>query len=208
MIEVMGLRETKKQQTRVNLADTAMTLFLERGFDQVTVAEVAGVAGVSVNTVFNYFSTKEDLFFDRQAEVEARLADLVRSRPVGSSAVGAVRAGLLAEFERNEPTLGLSGAARDFWRVVDASPALQARGREIAERSEAALAAVLTEESGAAPEDPLPRLLAGAIAGAYRAVTVEIRRQVVAGEPAERIRRSVSTAADRAFGLLQSGLDS
>ncbi len=207
MIVGMGLRETKKQQTRVNLADTAMALFLERGFDQVTVAEVAGVAGVSVNTVFNYFPTKEDLFFDRQAEVEARLAELVRSRPVGSSAVGAVRAGLLAEFGRNEPTLGLSGAARDFWRVVDASPALQARGREIAERSEAALAAVLTEESGAAPEDPLPRLLAGALAGAYRAVTVEIRRQVVAGEPAERIRRSVGTAVDRAFGLLQSGLD-
>ncbi|MFI9326750.1 TetR/AcrR family transcriptional regulator [Kitasatospora sp. NPDC052868] len=203
----MGLRELKKQQTRATLADTATGLFLQRGFDQVTVAEVARAAGVSVNTVFNYFPTKEDLFFDRQSEVEEQLAELVRTRPTGRSAAGAVRDGLLAALERDEPTLGLNDQAKPFWQVVADSPALQARGREIAERSEAALAAALAEETGAAPEDPLPRLLAGAIAGAYRATTHEIHRRVVAGEPAEEIRRSVLLATRQAFDLLQSGLD-
>ncbi|MCX4747639.1 TetR/AcrR family transcriptional regulator [Kitasatospora sp. NBC_01287] len=204
----MGLRELKKQQTRATLADTAMGLFIEHGFDHVTVAEVARAAGVSVNTVFNYFPTKEDLFFDRQAEVEAHLAEVVRTRPDGSSAAGAVRDGLLAALERDEPTLGLSTEAKTFWQVVADSPALQARGREIAERSEAALAAVLAEETGAAPDDPLPRMLAGAIAGTYRATTAEIRRRVVAGEQTESIRRSVNTATKQAFDLLRSGLES
>ncbi len=204
----MGLRELKKQQTRAILADAAMGLFVEHGFDQVTVAEVARTAGVSVNTVFNYFPTKEDLFFDRQAEVEAHLAEVVRSRTDGSSAAAAVRNDLLAALERDEPTLGLSTEARTFWQVVADSPALQARGREIAERSEAALAAALAEEAGTAMDDPLPRMLAGAIAGTYRAATADIRRRVVAGEQTQSIRRSVNTATKQAFDLLQAGLKS
>jgi AcrR family transcriptional regulator len=202
----MGLRELKKQQTRTALADTAMALFVARGFDRVTVAEVAQTAGVSVNTVFNYFPTKEDLFFDRQADVEAHLAEVVRDRPAGTSAAGAVHASLLAALERDEPTLGLSSEAKSFWQVVADSPALQARERVIAERSEAALAAVLAEETGGDLDDPTHKLLAGAIAGAYRATTAEIRRRVIAGEQAESIRRIVKAAAQRAFDLLQSGL--
>lgn len=185
----MGLREAKKQQTRAALADAAMGLFVERGFDGVTVAEVARAAGVSVNTAFNYFPTKEDLFFDRQAEVEAWLAEAVRTRAVGTSALGAVRASLLAALERDEPTLGLRPGAAVFWRLVAESPALQARGREIAERSEAALAAALAEEAEAAggvAGDPLPGVVAGAIAGPYRAVLAEIRRRVVAGSSPRR----------------------
>jgi AcrR family transcriptional regulator len=203
----MGLRETKKQQTRAALADAAMALFVERGFDGVTVAEVAKAAGVSVNTAYNYFPTKEDLFFDRQAEVEAWLAEVVRVRAAGTSVVGAVRASLLAALERDEPTLGLRPEAAVFWRVVADSPALQARGREIAERSEAALAVVLAEEAGSAAGDPLPWVLAGAIAGAYRAVLAQIRRCVVVGEPSDEIRRVVTAAAERAFGMLVAGLD-
>ncbi|TQF06602.1 TetR family transcriptional regulator [Kitasatospora acidiphila] len=208
----MGLREAKKQQTRAALADAAMGLFVERGFDGVTVAEVARAAGVSVNTAFNYFPTKEDLFFDRQAEVEAWLAEAVRTRPAGTSALGAVRAGLLAALECDEPTLGLRPGAAVFWRLVAESPALQARGREIAERSEAALAAALAQEAeepeaaGGVSGDPLPGVVAGAIAGAYRAVLAEIRRRVVAGERPEEIRRAVTAVAERAFGLLESGL--
>ncbi|MFF1906807.1 TetR family transcriptional regulator [Kitasatospora sp. NPDC058218] len=203
----MGLREAKKQQTRALLADTAMGLFVERGFEQVTVAEVAGAAGVSTNTVFNYFPTKEDLFFDRQDAVVAHLATVVRERPAGTSAVEAVRADLLAGLAAGEPTFGLSAEAAVFWHVVAQSPALRARLLELGERSEAALAAALAEESGADPEDPLPRVLAGAVAGAHRAVIAEIRRGIVAGTPAETVRARVEAAAEEAFGLLRSGLD-
>ncbi|MET8627564.1 TetR family transcriptional regulator [Kitasatospora sp. NPDC004669] len=212
----MGLRERKKQQTRELLADTAMGLFAERGFEQVTVVEVARAAGVSPNTVFNYFPTKEDLFFDRQDEVVAHLAEVVRQRPTGSSAVDAVRADLLTAVADGEPTVGLNPQMAAFWRIVDDSPALRARLLELGERAEAALAAVLAEESGAGEpgareseageNDPLPRVVAGAVAGAHRAVLAEIRRAMVAGEPIEAVRARVEAAVDRAFGLLASGL--
>ncbi len=93
-----------------------------------------------------------------------------------------------------------------FWRIVADSPALRARLLELGERSEAALAAVLAEESETAPGDPLPQVLAGAVAGAHRAVLGEIRRAMVAGEPAEAVRTRVEEAVERAFGLLASGL--
>ena len=70
----MGLRETKKLATRQQIADVAMRLFVQRGFDQVTVAEVAAEAGVSEKTVFNYFPTKEDLFFDEIPERARKLS--------------------------------------------------------------------------------------------------------------------------------------
>ncbi|MFF4817405.1 TetR family transcriptional regulator [Kitasatospora sp. NPDC001309] len=202
----MGLRELKKQQTRELLSDTAMGLFAEHGFDRVTVVEVARAAGVSPNTVFNYFPTKEDLFFDRQDEVVGHLADIVRRRPAGSSAVDAVRADLLAGLADGEPTIGLDPRMAAFWRIVADSPALRARLLELGERSEAALAAALAEESDAGPADPLPRVVAGALAGAHRAALGEVRRAMVAEEPAEEVRERVAAAADRAFGLLASGL--
>lgn len=79
-----GLRERKKRQTRQYISDVATGLFLERGFEAVTVAEIAEAANVSVNTVYNYFPAKEDLFFDRSAGVADRLARWVRGRDVGS----------------------------------------------------------------------------------------------------------------------------
>ncbi|MED7953475.1 TetR family transcriptional regulator [Streptomyces sp. BE20] len=202
----MGLREDKKHRTRALLADTAMGLFAERGFEQVTVVEVARAAGVSPNTVFNYFPTKEDLFFDRQDEVEGHLARVVRERPAGASVVDAVRTDLLAGLDAGEPTYGLSPQAAVFWRLVAESPALRARLLDLGERAERALAAALAEEAGTPADAPLPRLVAGAIAGAHRAVFAEIRRGMVAGEPVDAVRTRVEAAVTAGFGLLGSGL--
>src|SRR5262245_10030705 len=85
-----GLRERKKQATRLAISEVATRMFIERGFDQVTVAEVADAAGVSANTIFNYFSTKEELFFDRSAEVEDAPSRIVRERRAGESVIDAV----------------------------------------------------------------------------------------------------------------------
>lgn len=165
----MGLRETKKQQTRTAIADAALELFLEHGFAQVTVADVARRAGVSTNTVFNYFSTKEDLFFDRQAEAEGHLAALVRDRAPGTCPVEVVRDSLLAALQRNEPMLGLHPGAVRFWQVIHDSPALRAREREIGERAEAALAVALAEHApttamtSSSSDLPMPAFLAGAV---------------------------------------------
>jgi AcrR family transcriptional regulator len=208
----MGLREIKKQQTRTAIADAALGLFLEHGFDQVTVAEVARHAGVSTNTVFNYFPTKEDLFFDRQAEVENHLAALVRDRTPGTCPAAAVRDDLLSALRQDHPMLGLQPGAPGFWQVIQDSPALRAREREIGERIEAALATALTEHplnTADAPGntgDPLPALLAGAIAGTHRAALCELRRRIMSGEPPARARDSIASAARQAFDLLCSGL--
>ena len=80
----MGLRARKKEQTRQLIADTAWRLFADRGFEQVTVAEVARQAEVAVATVFNYFPTKEDLFYSRLETFGARLVDAVAARPPGA----------------------------------------------------------------------------------------------------------------------------
>ncbi|WP_033219550.1 TetR/AcrR family transcriptional regulator [Kitasatospora phosalacinea] len=192
----MGLRETKKQQTRTAIADTALPLFLEHGFDRVTVAEVARHAGVSTNTVFNYFPTKEDLFFDRQEEVERHLAALVDPLPPGTCCpAAAVRDDLCAALRRTDPAIGLAPGSAAFFRTVEASPALRAREREIGERAEAALAAAL-------PPSPDAPLLAGALTGLHRATLRELRRRVLAGDPPPAIAADLAAAAARAFAPL------
>src|SRR5438093_13713225 len=96
----MGLREYKKQQTRQAIADTALRLFVEKGFDHVTVAEVAEAAGVSEKTVFNYFPTKEDLFFDRVEERQAALVAAIEDRQPGESILASLRRLQVADCAR------------------------------------------------------------------------------------------------------------
>ena len=97
-----GLRERKKQQTREAIAETARRLFSERGFERVTVAEIAREARVAEKTVFNYFPTKEDLVYWRLETFEDELLEAVRGRDPGESVLAAfgrfvlARRGLLA----------------------------------------------------------------------------------------------------------------
>jgi AcrR family transcriptional regulator len=184
----VGLREEKKAATRLAISDIATGLFTERGFDAVTVAEVAAAARVSVNTVFNYFPTKEDLFFDRQDAVVDRLAAAVRA-----DGITGVRNAFLAELHRDEPTPALSNTAGAFWATVDASPALQARLRHIGELAEEALAEALGGH-------PMPRITAAVLAGIDRALHAEIRRRVLAGEEVDQIREAVADLAEQAYG--------
>ncbi|GEC05837.1 TetR family transcriptional regulator [Streptomyces spinoverrucosus] len=208
----MGLRETKKQQTRTAIADAALPLFLKHGFDRVTVAEVARHAGVSTNTVFNYFPTKEDLFFDRQAEVEGHLAALVRNRAPGTCPVETIRDDLLTALRHDDPALGLHPDAPRFWQVIHDSAALRAREREISERAETALTAALAEHppniaNGPNQADhPVLALLAGAIAGTHQAALRELQRRILSGETPADARDSVATAAAQAFNMLCFGL--
>jgi AcrR family transcriptional regulator len=198
----MGLRETKKQQTRRAIADAALPLFLEHGFDQVTVAEVARRVGVSGQTVFNYFPAKEDLFFDRQAEVEDELASLVRNREPGTCPVEAIRDDVLTALEQGRSAFRDPDDALRFWQVIQDSPALRAREREIAERTEIALAATLEAQAAT----PAPALLAGAIAGLHRAVQRELRHRIMAGERGARSRADTTRDIRIAFDSLCHGL--
>ena len=84
-METSGLREANKARTRQAISDIATRLFIERGFENVTVAEIAEAAHVSVKTVFNYFSTKEELFYDRMDDILAIIVAAVRDRPPGTT---------------------------------------------------------------------------------------------------------------------------
>src|SRR5438128_10505524 len=125
-----SFRERKKQQTRQAIGETAARLFAERGFDAVTVAEVARAADVSEGTVFNYFPTKEDLFYVQMEDFEAALVDAVRSRAPGESVLAAFRRFVLegtARLAAAEVADVISTAAL----IVGASHALQARDQAI-----------------------------------------------------------------------------
>jgi AcrR family transcriptional regulator len=202
----LGLRERKKRRTRETISDVATGLFIDRGFDRVTIAEVARAADVSVNTIFNYFRTKEDLFFDRQVEVEEARSRIVRGRMQGESAVAALRRDYLAALERRDPYSGVNDDLVTFARLIRESPALQAREREIGERSEAALARTLAEETGVGEDDLIPRLVASQVAGVYRTLFAESRRRLLAGQTADEIAPALLSAARLAFDLLESGV--
>ena len=114
----MGLRELKKEQTRQHIADTAWQLFVDRGFDQVSVAQVARAAQVAEATVFNYFPSKEDLFYSRLESFWTRLAAEVSARPPGQPVLAAFQAALLADggllgaLESGDPDALTSAASR------------------------------------------------------------------------------------------------
>jgi len=117
----VGLRETKKLATRQQIADVAMRLFVERGFDRVTVAEVAAEAGLSEKTVFNYFPTKEDLFFDEIPERARKLSESIRSRADGESILDTLRHLQVGECARLSSPGFVAFAARSIAARTEAS---------------------------------------------------------------------------------------
>ncbi|MEU5542222.1 TetR/AcrR family transcriptional regulator [Streptomyces sioyaensis] len=187
-----GLRERKKRQTRQYISDVATGLFLERGFDAVTIAEIAGAAEVSVNTVYNYFPAKEDLFFDRSKGVADRLSRFVRGRAAGESAAVAVLRELREEVEAVSPRVGLIEGYERFMRVVHDAPTLKARLWYLQQEVHDNLEVTLREETGAPAGDPLPGLMAGQINWVHQSLMHWIAQAMLAGrKPAEASREAL-----------------
>ena len=206
----MGLRELKKEQTRQLISGTAWRLFADRGFDQVTVAEIARDAQVAEATVFNYFPSKEDLFYSRFEAFSARLADAVRDREPGEPALTAFRralleeGGLLAQAEAGDHEA--LARLRTVNRVIAESPALLAREQQAFARSAADLAALLAAETGAPRDDLRPQVVANALLGLQRAVVDYVRGRVGTGESLDGLAADVRKLTAEAFALLEHGL--
>ncbi|HSS60926.1 MAG TPA: helix-turn-helix domain-containing protein [Candidatus Limnocylindrales bacterium] len=203
----VGLRERKKQQTREHIFEAARKLFAERGFDSVTVAEIARAADVSEVTVYNYFPTKEDLFYGGMQFFEEDLIEAVRTRRPGESAVRAVRRKLLEGTESlrgKERTASIMRAAA----TISGSPSLQAREREIVELYTRRLAELLAAEAGADPGDVEPMAAGAALMGAHRALVDQVRRQVRAGARGDALADEARAQIRRAMGRLEKGLGS
>ena len=206
-----GLRERKKQQTRQLIADTARRLFAERGFEGVPVAEVARRADVSEATVFNYFPTKEDLFYSSLEEFEEKLLAAVRDRKPGTSVLAAFRDFMLVE--RGVFDMKAAGGddeaterVRTITRVITESPALLARERQVFAEYSSSLAALIAEETGAAAGDVLPAAVANALIGVHRSLIDYVRERTLAGARASQISRGVRAQAKKAFAQLEEGL--
>jgi AcrR family transcriptional regulator len=201
------LRERKKQRTRELITEAAWRLFAERGFDAVTVADVAAAAEVSPATVFNYFGTKEDLVYGRMEAFEEELLAAIRERPAGDSILDAFsrfvlqERGLLAEADPES-------AARlaTITRVITESPALLGRERRIYARYTDSLAALIAAETAADALDPEPWVVGKALIGVHRALIDSVRRRVLAGERNPRLAREVRAEGERALGTLGRGL--
>ncbi|HVG73893.1 MAG TPA: TetR family transcriptional regulator [Thermoleophilaceae bacterium] len=209
-VNEQGLRERKKERTRQLIADTARRLFAERGFAAVTVAEIAREADVAEKTVFNYFPTKEDLFYSRLDAFEQELLDAIREREPNETVLDAFGRFLLQP--RGVLALGDSGDLHateqllTITRVITESPALLARERQVFARYTEALAALLAEETGAPPGSVEPVVAATALLGAHRALIDYVRRRTLAGDSASAIGHGVRAEAKRALKLLEGGL--
>ena len=194
----IGLRERKKLRTYRTVSDTAIRLFLERGFDAVSVAEVAAAAEISKPTLFRYFPAKEDLVLYRIADHEGEAA---RVAAEGPAPVEALRRHFLDGLRRGDPVTGLSDDpdVLAFHALLYGTPALVARLHGHLERSEEALAEALGGGLGA-------RLAAGQITAVRRILAQENWRRIAAGERAGEVREDAVAAAERAFGVLARAL--
>ena len=161
-----GLRERKKEQTHGNLMAVAARLFAERGFDIVTIEEIAAEADVSPRTFYRYFPAKEDLVLGNIDDGVNMLVNALRQRPEGEPILDSIRGlvhDLAAEFEDNLDTQRRRAA------VLEATPSLKLRNSERQGIFEEALAPVIAERLGSSMATDLkPRLIAACAVAAFR----------------------------------------
>jgi AcrR family transcriptional regulator len=199
-----GLRARKKRAARDAIATTARRLFAERGFDAVTVAEVAAAADVSEKTVFNHFPTKEDLAFAGREEGIAQLVSALAARGRGES--------VLDVFRRMTHTVldvFVAGGDEDLLavaKIIRGSPALQERLTVGWESGAAPITAAIAETSGAGEDDLMPAIVARTLWFTHRTIFHVALRGLLVGEDREQLAARLRMAADRAYDQLSGGL--
>ena len=199
-----GLRERKKAKTRLAISNVATKMFTERGFDNVTVAEVAAAADVSVATIFNYFETKEELFFDREGETIEAQRRVICERKAGETIPAVLHREFLAAIDAGVPRLMAHGAG--FLRTIEGSSALRARLRLGFEKAEALLADTIAEETAAGAGDPTPQIVATMLVAIQRTLLESAGAAALRGDAVAPTKRRLRQACDRAFVLLAGGM--
>ncbi|MGW0907426.1 TetR/AcrR family transcriptional regulator [Streptomyces sp. NPDC002853] len=220
----MGLRESKKQETRQLISDCATRLFIDQGFEQTTIAEIAAAARVAKKTVTNYFPRKEDLALDHHEAFTEGLARAVAEREPGEEPLAALRRTFRAALLAHSPVVGFTGPA--FARMVAESPTLTARLRELHDLREESLAVALAAASPGADPDPAPntdpetipdtapntappithRADAALIAAADRLLFRRIQELTLAGHTNDHIEATLLPEADHLRALLAAAL--
>jgi len=174
----IGIRAQRKQLTREELLQAAREMFAERGYDNVTVAEIAAGAGVSVKTLFQHFRSKEDLLFNDLDETHQRLVDALRTRDRRQSVVLTVQEWLIKDVENDSPD-----SMERFHRTVGDSAAVAALRRRLYEDWENAVVQVLAEEANEASPTPRTRLIAAELICMIRVLSSPEVREFVTRHP-------------------------
>ncbi|MCO5985139.1 TetR/AcrR family transcriptional regulator [Actinoallomurus spadix] len=194
----MGLRERKKRQTRRAIAEAALRLFAERGYEETTIADIAGAADVSPRTFFSYFPSKEDVVF---AEIDERLTEVregIDRRPADETPLESMRRIVLEMIEAIAAEHGEYGAIQV--RLVLERPSLQARALKRMNDTEQYVVERLTELCPGIDEIDAV-VIAGALVGGMKAVITHCRAHGYAPEATRR-------AVDRALAIVEHGLGS
>jgi AcrR family transcriptional regulator len=190
-------------QTRARIREVANRLFIERGYDAVTVADVAREAGVSSVTVFNHFPRKEDLFLDRTVDAIDLLRSAVRDRSDGTAVLTSLREQSLRLFDERHPLSGMDERSAGFFRTVAESPALVARAREILSE----LQRILAEELERDPRfEGDATLFATLFLAGYASVLVKTAGRVIAGTAPRDVADDHRARLERLFDALRSGV--
>jgi AcrR family transcriptional regulator len=194
-----GLRELKKARTRRLIADTAARLFAERGYEQVAVRDVARMAEVAEQTVYNYFPTKQQLVTDREQEVQDRVVDLIRSRPPAVTPAAAIRDFVLAFVAE------ICDVPEENWRgeigcLAAISPTVRRLVLDLIDRLAAALASAISDTSAVTPE--VAKLQGIALASVFRIIISEAGERTRAGQSQAKIAKELSVIMDNILGEL------
>ncbi|GAA3578481.1 TetR family transcriptional regulator [Nonomuraea rosea] len=201
-----GLRERKRARTHAAISEAAIALFLERGFDEVSVAQVAEAAEVSKRTLFAYFPAKEDLVVHRFADHETEAARVVLARPPDAGPLAALRDHFLDGLRRRDPITGLNDVPEilALTRMVVEAPALRTRMIRFQEASERALAEALQDTAGVPALTA--RLAATQVVGVHWLLSMDNSRALLGGQSADERCPAAVADAGHAFALLSEGL--
>ncbi|MGW1162078.1 TetR/AcrR family transcriptional regulator [Streptomyces sp. NPDC002519] len=208
MVAPTGLRERKKQRTRETISDAAIKLFLEHGFDHVSVVDIAAVAEVSKPTLFKYFPTKEDLVVHRFADHRTVSGTVVAERPPGVSAIDALHQHFLDGLADRDPITGLNDTedVLAFHTLVYSTPGLVARVSQYLAQAEETLAEALVDALDGKCREITAALLAGQVIATQRILASVNWRRIVGGRSADEVYPEAVADADHAFALLRRGL--
>jgi AcrR family transcriptional regulator len=178
-------RSRKRLATRRAISVVADRLFLERGFDNVTVDEIAEAADVGRMTVFNHFPRKEDMFFDRDEEGREILREALRRRDPSVAPIETLR--LLAHqlVAEKAPFVQFSAASQGFVQTVERSETLKARARAIRDELAQVVAVALAESVGRDPADPAAQLAAALLLANWTVAFVQAHRTFRQGRDRE-----------------------
>jgi AcrR family transcriptional regulator len=169
-------RSRKRLATRQAISNIAMRLFMERGFDHVTVDEIAAAADVGRMTVFNHFPRKEDMFFDRDEEGREVLRDALRQRDSSVAPIETLRLLMHRLVAEERPYAEFSARSQGFIAMIEVSETLKARARAIRDELTSVVTAALSESVGREPTDTDAQLAAGLLLVTWTVAFIEAHR--------------------------------